>query len=68
MNPGLSEEAGNTARSVIEALKLRPDFVVLLALIVFITVGSIYARRLDGERHQKIVTELIERCMEPAKR
>jgi hypothetical protein len=64
----LPEEAGKVAGTVVDALKARPDFVVLLALIVFISVGSIYVRRLDGERHQQIVTELIERCMEPAKR
>jgi hypothetical protein len=64
----LPEEAGKVAGSVVDAIKARPDFLVLLVLVLFLSGATVYGRKLVEERHQMIVSELIERCMEPSKR
>jgi hypothetical protein len=53
---------------VVETFKLRPDLLIVLLFISGILVVTYYGRRAVEEKHEKIMTELIDRCMEPAKR
>jgi hypothetical protein len=53
---------------VVETFKLRPDLLIVLLFMGGVMVAAYYGRRAVEEKHEAIMTELIERCMEPAKR
>jgi len=75
MNPGVTEEAGETARSLIDSLKSTP---VVLSLVVFnvlyLSLGS-WQQIKDGEHRTELLktwaeehrhnTELLARCVIP---
>jgi hypothetical protein len=72
MNPGVTEEAGKTAQTVVEALKTTP---ALLALVIFnliflFMMGYLSVKsgdRLEREiaRWQEMATSAVKVCGEP---
>jgi hypothetical protein len=68
MNPGLSEEAGKTARSVVDALKSEPLSlalvvmnVLLLALFFYVIKTSTDVRHRDADRMLEM-SKLLANC------
>ena len=62
MNPGVSHEAGETARTVVEAMKSTP---AMLALVVFnlAFIGLIgYLQHTNGERWQELIKTTLQQC------
>jgi hypothetical protein len=75
MNPGIGEEAGQTARSFIDALKQQPAVLALIVANIAMLVFMFYAlakaaefrhTMIDGQLdYQKHVTELLSKCVVP---
>lgn len=75
MNPGLGEEAGQTARSFIDALKQQPATLALIVANIAMLVFLFYALAKAAEfresllknqfDYQKHVTELLAKCIVP---
>ena len=62
MNPGVTDEAGKTARSVVDALKSTPGF---LALVLFnlAFIGLIaWIQHQNGQRWERLMTETLQNC------
>jgi len=62
LNPGVGQEAGQTARTVVEALKSTP---ALLALVIFnvLFMGMVvYIQHTNGERWQTLLTTMLQQC------
>jgi len=78
MNPGLSEEAGQTARSLITGLKESPVtlglMVINVAFLAYIALSERSATQLRRElttlyiQQQTRVTELLAKCVVPEDR
>jgi hypothetical protein len=78
MNPGVTEEAGKTARSFIETMKDNPALLVMaianLALIIFMYFALSAAAEFRTElikqsfEFQKSAAELLARCVVPQQR
>ena len=68
MNGTVSEEAGKVAVSAVDALKTNPLCLAVVLLTIVLSLLAFYRERHSQEERAKIVTELVERCMEPAKR
>jgi len=63
MNPGVSHEAGETARTVVEAMKSTP---AILALVIFnlLFMGAVvYIQHTNGERWQTLLTTTLQQCV-----
>jgi hypothetical protein len=77
MNPGLGEEAGQTARSFIDALRQQPSTLALIVANIAMLVFMFYALTQAGEfrdsmlaqqyEYQHKVAELLARCVIPGK-
>ena len=75
MNPGASEEAGQTVRSFIDALKGNPATLALIIANMAMLVFMFYALSKGAEfrdtmiknqfDYQKHVSELLARCVVP---
>ena len=62
MNPGVTDEAGKTARTVVDALKTTPG---VLALVVFnaLFIGMIvWVQHQNGQRWERLMTETLQNC------
>ena len=62
MNPGVTDEAGKTARMVVDALKSAP---AVLALVVFnvLFIGMIvWVQHQNGQRWERLMTETLKNC------
>ena len=62
MNPGVTDEAGKTARTLVEALKSTPG---ILALVLFnlAFIGSIvWIQHQNGQRWERLMTETLKNC------
>jgi len=62
MTPGVGHEAGETARTVVEALKSTP---AMLALVIFnlLFLGMVtYIQHTNGERWQELLKATLEQC------
>ena len=64
----LPEEVGKVAASAIDGLKSNPLCLAVVLLTIVLAVLAFYRERHSQEERSRIVTELVERCMEPAKR
>jgi hypothetical protein len=64
----LPEEVGKVATSAVDALKSNPLCLAVVLLTIVLSLLAFYRERHSQEERSKVVTELIERCMEPAKR
>jgi hypothetical protein len=75
MNPGIGEEAGQTARSFIDALKHQPAMLALIVANIGMLVFMFYALAKAAEfrdgmlrgqlDYQKYVTDLLSKCVVP---
>jgi len=75
VNPGVSEEAGQTARSVIEALKSNPATLALIVANTAMLIFIFYALAKGAEfrdtmikqnfEYQREVSQLLARCVVP---
>lgn len=75
MNPGIAEEAGQTARSFFETMRSQPGTLALIVINVAMLVFIFYAMYKAAEfrdklqegqfAYQKHVTELLARCVVP---
>jgi len=62
MNPGVGHEAGETARTVVEAMKSTP---AILALVIFnlLFMGAVvYIQHSNGERWHQLMTLTLQQC------
>lgn len=62
MNSSISDEAGKTARTVVEALKTTP---AVLALVIFnlLFMGAVvYIQHTNGERWQALFELTLKQC------
>ena len=62
MNPNVGHEAGETARTVVEALKSTP---AILALVIFnlLFMGMVaYIQHTNGERWQALLETTLKQC------
>jgi len=62
MNSGVGHEAGETARTVVEALKSTP---AILALVIFnlLFMGMVvYIQHTNGERWQELLRATLQQC------
>jgi len=60
--PGIGHEAGETARTVVEAMKSTP---AVLALVIFnlLFMGAVvYIQHSNGERWQSVFDAVIKQC------
>jgi hypothetical protein len=64
----LPEEAAKVATSAVDALKTNPLCLAVVLLTIVLAILSFYRERHSQEERSRIVTELVERCMEPSKR
>ena len=77
MNPGITEETGQTARSFIDALKQQPATLALIlantALLLFIFYAMYAGAQFRDNmiksqfEYQRHVTELLAKCVVPDK-
>jgi ABC-type anion transport system duplicated permease subunit len=58
MNPGPSEEVGQTARSVVDALKTQPLVLVLLLINVIFVLFLWFAIREQAQRKDSLIVDL----------
>jgi len=62
MTPGVGHEAGETARTVVEAMKSTP---AILALVIFnlLFMGMVaYIQHSNGERWQELLKTTLQQC------
>lgn len=59
MNPGLTEEGGQTARSVVDALKTQPLVLVLLLINLVFIIWMAWAVHEGSTRKDKLVSDMV---------
>jgi hypothetical protein len=64
----IPEQAGKVATSGIDALKGNPLCLAVVALTIVLSLIAYFRDVAAANDKAQIVTTLIERCMEPAKR
>ena len=64
----IPEQAGRVADSTVNALKGNPLCLAVVVLTIVLAIIFYLRDNAAGEGRQAVVTALIERCMEPAKR
>jgi hypothetical protein len=67
MNPGVTEEAGGTARTLITSLASTPVILALVVFNVLYMASGIYQQILQGNRfteNQKIWQQMVEKTMD----
>jgi len=64
----IPEEAGKVASSAIDALKGNPLCLAVVVLVIALSVIAYLRESHAQEDRLQMVTALVERCMEPAKR
>jgi hypothetical protein len=77
MTPGVAEEAGQTARSFIDALKTQPAVLALIISNLLLLGFMFYALRAgaqfrqdmikDNFTYQREISQLLARCVVPEK-
>jgi len=62
MNPGISEEVGHTARTIVESFKSAPAVLALVLFnLAFIGVVA-YIQHANGERWQALLETTLKQC------
>ena len=64
----IPEQSGKVATSAIEAMKGNPLCLAVVLLTITLSVIAYLRESAQGAGRQAVITSLIERCMEPAKR
>jgi hypothetical protein len=60
MNPGIPEEAGQTARSFIDAIKTQPHVFGLLAVVIVLLLFMFYALNEAASFRHKLVDQVFQ--------
>jgi hypothetical protein len=60
MNPGAAEEAGQTARSLIDTLKSQPHVIGLLLVIIMLLAFMFYALTEAAQFRHKLVDQVFQ--------
>lgn len=75
MNPGLPEEAGKVATSVVESLKVQPVSLALIVLnVIFLIVGYLILAKIndrsaaDSQRADDLIAKLAQCYQLPTQR
>ena len=66
MNPGASEEAGSTARTLISSLSSTPVILAVVVFNVLYIAASVYLQIKQSDRftdNQKIWEQMVEKAM-----
>lgn len=62
MSPGIPEEVGSTARSVIDVFKSTPALLSILMFNIFFLLALIYGAHLAAERWEALVEKVLLTC------
>jgi hypothetical protein len=62
MNPSPTEEAGQTARTFIDAMKARPDTLAILAINVLWVVAVFWLAHNNNAREDQLLSDLVKAC------
>ena len=63
MSPGgVSEQAGETARTVVEALKTTPAVLALVIFNLLFLASVVYIQHTNGERWQALFELTLKQC------
>jgi len=62
MSPGIGEEAGQTARSVVSALAGTPAVLALVLFNLAFMGVTVYVQHTNGERWQKLFELILKQC------
>jgi len=62
MNPGVTEEAGETARTVVAALKSTPGILSLVIFNVLFMGVVVYIQHTNGERWHALLDTTLKLC------
>jgi len=62
MNPGVSQETGQTARSVVTALQSTPAILALVLFNLAFMGMVIYIQHTNGERWQTLLELTLKQC------
>lgn len=62
MNPGPIEEAGLTARSIVESFRSAPVALAVLIFNVVLLGGLFYTTHLAAERWEKLLEATLHQC------
>lgn len=62
------EQAGKVASSAVDALRGNPLCLAVVVLMIVLSIIAYFRDSAAQTQKTQIVTTLIERCMEPAKR
>ena len=64
MSPGgVTEEAGQTARTVVEALKSTPATLAIVIFNVLFMAAVVYIQHTNGERWQTLLELTLKQCV-----
>jgi len=62
MPPGVSEEAGKTARTLVDALKSTPAILALVLFNLAFMAMVVYIQHTNGERWQTLLELTLKQC------
>ena len=62
MNPGVTDEAGKTARTVVDALKSTPGFLALVLFNLAFIALIAWIQHQNGQRWERLMTQTLESC------
>ena len=62
MSPNLGQEAGLTARTVVEAMKTTPAILALVIFNILFMASVVYIQHTNGERWQALFELTLKQC------
>jgi len=62
MNSGVSHEAGETARTLVEALKSTPAILALVLFNILFMASVVYIQHENGKRWQAVFEAVVKQC------
>lgn len=62
MSPNLGQEAGLTARTVVEAMKTTPALLALVIFNILFMAAVVYIQYTNGERWQTLFELTLKQC------
>lgn len=68
MNPGATEEIGQTVRSAFDALKATPVVLAILLFNVILLLGLFYGTHAAAERWERLVEAVLKTCAQSIQR
>jgi len=62
MTPGVGHEAGETARTVVAALKSTPGILALVIFNLLFLGAVVYIQHTNGERWHELMQQTLKQC------